>query len=114
GLSSVVVVVLDIGVQLNHPDLNIAATNSDWTGQGSGGYPVNSCDNHGTACAGCISGIINNSLGVARIGISTVPCDGTWSGAISNTVNALNWAQTNGYRVTSNSNSYGSTSATLD
>ncbi len=80
---------------------------------------------HGRACAGCIAGIINNSLGVvgiapsckvasARIGISNSPCDGTWNGAISNSINALNWAQTNAYRVTSNSNAYGSTSGALD
>jgi subtilisin family serine protease len=125
GSSSVTVAIFDIGVQLNHPDLNIAAVNADFTGQGGGGAPVNSCDKHGTACASCVSGIINNGIGVvgiapscraasARIGVSTIPCDGTWSGSLSNTVNALSWCQTNGYRVTSNSNSYGSTSAAVD
>jgi subtilisin family serine protease len=124
GSSSIVVMVIDIGVQLNHPDLNTVA-GFDFTGQGSGGNPFNSCDKHGTACAGCISARINNSIGVAgvaadcrvasaRVGISTIPCDGTWSGAISNTINALNTAATNGYRVTSNSNAYGSTSGALD
>jgi hypothetical protein len=125
GSSSVVVTVIDIGVQLNHPDLNIFTSNSDWTGQAGGGYPVNSCDNHGTACAGCVSAIINNSIGVtgiapgckvasARTFISNVPCDGSWTSQASWTVNAVNWAQSIGSRVTSNSNGYGFTSATID
>jgi subtilisin family serine protease len=125
GSSAVTVAIFDIGVQLNHPDLGIAATNADFTGQGSGGSPVNACDNHGTACASCVSSLINNTIGTAgiapncrsasaRIGVSTVPCNGTWGGAISNSINALSWCQTNGYRVTSNSNSYGGTSAALE
>ncbi|MCX5691786.1 MAG: S8 family serine peptidase, partial [Planctomycetota bacterium] len=125
GSASVTVAIFDIGVQLNHPDIGMAAVSADFTGTGGGGAPGNACDNHGTACASCVSGIINNGIGItgiapgcrtasARIGVSIIPCDGRWNGALSNTVNALAWCQTNGYRVTSNSNSYGGTSAAVD
>jgi subtilisin family serine protease len=124
GSSSVVVMVIDVGVQMNHPDLNLAA-GSDFTGNGSAGNPGNACDKHGTACAGCISARTNNAVGIAGVAggcrvasarcfVSNLACDGTWSASYSWTVDALNWAATNGYRVTSNSNGYGSTSATID
>src|SRR6185295_173715 len=63
GRSTVITVILDIGVQLNHPDLNVYGGN-DLTGNGTGGYPGNSCDNHGTAVASCVSGRFNNATGV--------------------------------------------------
>jgi subtilisin family serine protease len=124
GDSSIIVAVLDNGVQLAHPDLNMYPTGFDSTGEAGGGNPVNACDNHGTPVAGCISAIINNSLGVtgvapgcrsasARPFISTVPCDGSWSSIASWTVDALTWADSIGARVTNNSNGYGFTSSAI-
>ncbi len=125
GSSSIVVVVIDSGIELTHPDLNLGPSHTDWTGQGTGGAPFNSCDNHGTAVAGCISGRINNSIGgtgiapgcrvaSARPFVPNNPCDGGWTSQAAWTVNAVNWAQTIGARVTNNSNGYGFTSAAID
>ncbi|MGB2985717.1 MAG: S8 family serine peptidase, partial [Phycisphaerae bacterium] len=172
GDPDIIVVVMDDGVQQDHPDINRRA-GADFTGSGSGGDPVNVCDNHGTAVAGCASAIINNSLcttGIApgarvasaKWAISYVYCQGgpvhgdacetdanchvcvegpmagseciddgdcpggtcnkdgtcTMCGTALNAdlnwlVNALNWAQTIGARVTNSSFSTGSPWPTL-
>jgi hypothetical protein len=125
GSASVIVGVMDIGVQPDHPDLNLAP-GGDFTGSPAlAGAPANACDKHGTAVAGCIAARINNALGVCgvapacrvsslRIGVSNSPCDGTWNGFLSWSADALNFAQANGHRVTNNSNAYGGTSATVE
>jgi len=126
GTAGVLIAVLDDGVQQDHPDIN-QLPGADFTGQGGGGAPVNACDDHGTAVAGCISAIINNGLGTvgtaptcrsisARTVISTVtvPCTPAGTVQASWTVNALAFAQNQGARVTNNSNGYGFTSAAID
>ncbi|MEM7260542.1 MAG: S8 family serine peptidase [Planctomycetota bacterium] len=110
GVSTVVVVVLDDGAQMGHPDLN-ALAGQDFTtgGTGTGGEPGNSCDNHGTAVAGCIAAKINNSIGVvgvapdcrvrsAKIGDSDLgsPCPNTFNMFDSWFVSALGWSQSVG------------------
>jgi len=123
GDASIKVLVLETGIQLDHPDLNIAA-GADFTDAGGDGNPQNACDNHGTAVAGCISAIINNALGTvgvapdckvlsARVGVATVPCDGTFSADYSWIASGLYWGRNEGARVSNNSNSYGSSSATV-
>src|SRR5574341_819801 len=88
------------------------------------GDPANECDNHGTAVAGCVSAIINNSLGTvgiapnckavsARTFVSNIPCNGGWSSTAIWTVNALAWAESHGVWVTNNSNYYGFTSSSI-
>jgi len=127
GSSAIRVLVFETGIQPNHPDINQLAGRDFSTGVVNGvvgGGPSNSCDNHGTAVAGCISGIINNSLGTvgvapeckvvsAKVGTSVVPCNGSWQGQTSWTVNAINWSIANGVRVTNNSNDYGTDSAAM-
>ncbi|MFZ4428985.1 MAG: S8 family serine peptidase [Phycisphaerales bacterium] len=124
GSASVIVMVIDVGVQMNHPDLTLWG-GADFTGNGTAGNPGNACDRHGTPCAGNISARTNNGIGVAgtaggcrvasaRCFVSNLSCDGTWSANYSWTVDALNWAAANGMRVTSNSNGYGGTSAAMD
>ncbi|MCC6323112.1 MAG: S8 family serine peptidase [Phycisphaerales bacterium] len=124
GSSAIIDVVIDVGVDMTHPDLNLGP-GADFTGNGTAGDPGNSCDHHGTAVAGCISARINNSLGVvgaapgcrvasARCFVSTIPCSGSWNASGSWTVDALNWAQSIGARVTNNSNGYGFTSGAID
>lgn len=123
GDSSIKVVILDDGVEQDHPDIN-QLSGWDFTGQGTGGGPGNQCDNHGTAVAGCVSAIINNSTGVvgvapdckvmsARYTISNIgsPCPNSGIYQVSWLVSALDWAQTNGARVTNNSNSIGYSSS---
>jgi len=123
GSSSIEVAVLDLGVQLNHPDLAANLIDGyDATGNGTGGGPLNSCDNHGTEVAGCIVALTNNSLGVAsvapgcrvqpiKIGVANVPCNGYFSALDSYLVNGLDWARTQGARVTNSSFGWGVSSA---
>ncbi|EDY84357.1 peptidase families S8 and S53 domain protein [Verrucomicrobiia bacterium DG1235] len=127
GSSSVIAVVIDNGIEPNHPDLN------QWTGNGkdftpeSGinpqGGPVTSNDNHGTAVAGYISGKMNNGIGAAGIapGVQVASArphyngqpNGSFSTSYSWVVNAINWTETIGAKVTVNSNSYGSVSSSV-
>lgn len=124
GDPGVKVVVLDTGVQQDHPDIN-QVPGADFTGGGTGGGPGNACEAHGTAVAGCVSAIINNGIGVVGAApgckvasarpfvANTSVCDGSWLGGSSETVAALNWAQTIGAKVTNNSNYYGFTSSAI-
>ncbi|MCH7591151.1 MAG: S8 family serine peptidase, partial [Planctomycetes bacterium] len=126
GDPSIIVVIIDTGVQQDHPDIN-QMTGTDTTSDAStDGGPVNACDNHGTAVAGCVSATINNNLGTvgvapdclaasARSFISTLDCSGTWNAQWSWTVDTLAWAESVGAKVTNNSNiySYGNPSAAI-
>jgi subtilisin family serine protease len=124
GSPAVKILVIDTGVQMNHPDL-AGVIGADFTGQAGGGAPVNVCDVHGTAVAGCVGATLGNGLGTvgvapdcrllsARTFVSTNPCSGGWTSYASWTVAALVWAQFQGARVTNNSNEYGFTSAAID
>ena len=124
GAPSIIVAILDTGVQLDHPDLNLYTPGFDATGQGGGGGPVNACDNHGTEVAGCVSGIMNNNLGIvgvapgvrsapARVFISNPTCDNSVTGQTSWIVNALAWAEGIGARITNSSWTLGTKSPSL-
>lgn len=128
GSPNIRVMIFETGVQMNHPDLNMAEER-DFTTGAVNGIPgsglLNACDNHGTCVAGVISGKINNSMGTvglsplspvvsAKVGSANVPCNGTWFGQTSWTINALNWAVSNNIRVTNNSNNYGFYSNSLN
>jgi subtilisin family serine protease len=125
GDPGVKVVVIDSGVQQDHPDLNQVG-GGDFTSEGPGdGGPVNACDDHGTAVAGCVSAVIDNGLGTvgvapgcrsasARTFITDTASCNTWSSFSSWTVDALAWAQSIGAKVTCNSNMYGFTSSAID
>ncbi len=66
------VLILDDGVQVNHPDLNYDTrfgknfTSFPPDGDGS---PVSPNDRHGTAVAGVVAARTNNALGVAGVGL---------------------------------------------
>jgi thermitase len=64
GDPNVVVAVLDQGVELGHPDLNLWPVSYSSITHTNNGGPVG---NHGTACAGIISAKIGNAQGVAGL-----------------------------------------------
>ncbi|TLY32678.1 MAG: hypothetical protein E6K56_02590, partial [Ignavibacteria bacterium] len=124
GDTSVKIMIIDCGVQQNHPDIH-QLPGVDFTGQGGGGGPVNSCDNHGTAVAGCASATINNGIGItgiapncyvvsARCNIANSACDNSFTNQFSWVVNALAYAASHGIRITNNSNAYFTTSSAMD
>lgn len=127
GDETVIVVVIDTGVQQDHPDIHQIPgtdTTDDPASVGDGG-PVNACDNHGTVVAGCASAIMNNATGTAGIApgcvvasartfISNLTCNLSWTTQISWTVESLAWAESIGARVTNNSNFYGFMSSTIE
>lgn len=118
GDADVIVAVLDVGVEQDHPDI-AQVPGEDFVFEGSGGDAFNACDNHGTAVAGCISGILDNGLGgtgaapgcrvasARAFAADTFWCDGSWWTYIESTAEALAWADSIGARVSNNSNFYG-------
>ncbi len=124
GSTSVKILVIDVGVQQDHPDIHQLA-GADMTGDGGGGGPMNACDKHGTAVAGCISARIDNDTGTvgiapncyvlsARTFRSNLSCDGSWSSFNSWTVDALTWGEAQGARVSNNSNAYAAPSDVIN
>lgn len=127
GDSSIVVVVLDTGVEQNHPDIN-QIPGQDFTGSGGGGGPVSAGDCHGTAVAGCVSAILNNGIGTVGVApgsriasakvITTSNTGGcnptTVSISSSGLINALEWADDIGARVTCSSFSTSESDALTD
>ena len=117
GSPSVIVLILDAGVQQDHPDIN-QVTGKDFTTDAASnpnGGPFGVYDNHGTWVAGCISGRINNGLGSTGIApgvkVASARCyitqaDGSFFFQPSWVVDALNWGQSIGARVSNNSNTY--------
>lgn len=117
GDPSIIVVVIDVGVQHDHPDIN-QILGSDHTGIHSSpegdGRPGHECDIHGTAVAGVVSAIANNSIGTtgvapnvkiasARAGVSGLSCSGQIVIESQWVVDALAWAESTGANVTNNS-----------
>ena len=125
GDSSVLITIIDVGVQQDHPDLNLIlgvdVTNQPGTGDGG---PQNAFDNHGTPVAGCATAIINNMVGVSGVApdcrsfsvrtMVTIDGLGTWNSTASWTVDALVAAQGIGSRITNNSNWYGFSSFAIN
>jgi len=66
GDPSVLVAVIDTGIDWNHPDLaaNYVALGNDWVNDDPD--PMDD-EGHGTHCAGIIAAVINNSIGVAGL-----------------------------------------------
>jgi subtilisin family serine protease len=123
GSDTVRVVILDTGVQQDHPDIHQVAGTDTTTDAGNGG-PLNSFDNHGTPVGGCVAATIDNALGTVGIAPGCVVASartfigvnasGSWTSQASWTVASLSWAQSIGARVTNNSNYYGFQSSTID
>jgi len=124
GDPSIIVVVIDTGVEQTHPDIHQLTPGTDTTSDPStDGGPVNVFDNHGTAVAGCVSATINNALGTVGIApgcrstsartFISINSSGNWTSSASWTVDSLSWADSIGARVSNNSNQYGFTSSAI-
>lgn len=123
GSSTVKVAIIDEGVDLLHPDLAAnLLPGYDATQQGSAGAPQGN-DAHGTNCAGIVSAVGNNNLGIAGIAYSSkiVPVriaygyGSYWATTTAWIADGLNWAwQTGGADVLSNSWGGGSPSTLIN
>ncbi|MFC1452190.1 S8 family serine peptidase [Verrucomicrobiota bacterium] len=94
-----VVAIIDDGVDLTHPDLNLVRS-YDFNGTPDQGFPR---DSHGTACAGEAGAISNNAVGVIgtapAVRIMPVYRGSTWA----DFADAIDVAVAHGARVLSNS-----------
>ena len=107
GSPNIRVAVLDVGVDLNHPDLvnRIFLPGFDATGNNSGGAPINNTGDfaHGTACSGIVAAQANNNRGIAGVAydcrilpVRIATTSGNWT--LTETqfiVNGINWARQN-------------------
>ena len=127
--SSVIVAVVDTGVNYNHQDIignlwvrnsSASATNFRYGMRASGGViSGNPLDDqgHGSNCAGIIGAVGNNSTGVSGVTWATkimacknlfLTSDGRASGSGSDMILCLEWARTNGAHIVSLSQGGGS------
>lgn len=122
GSRSVIVLILDDGVQRNHPDLHVSHAR-DFTTAGGDGGPVSSNDNHGTSVAGCAAGLANNGRGstgsapgtsIASAKIYSPDSSGRFYRMDSWVVAALDWGRSIGARVSNSSWGGGSPSSAID
>jgi len=111
GSASVIIAILDSGVDTSHPDLRLVPgydtyDNDDNVNPSGVGYA------HGTACAGIAAARGNNNLGVIGIagGCSIMPLKISGATMFSSVVviNAITWATDHGAHIISMSFTFGS------
>lgn len=106
GNNSIIIAVLDHGVELNHPDLtNMYPLSYDTE---SGTSPSKVLGNHGTACAGIIGANGNNNIGISGIAPNCpiMSISNSLVGSINSQqkrADGINFAWINGASVISNS-----------
>ena len=111
GTPNVIVAMIDRGIKIDHPDL----AQNIWSGVGYNFFNntnIITPENHGTATAGIVGAITNNTIGVSGIaggngnantGIRLMSCQ-TFSGSSNGGfAEALIWAADNGACIASNS-----------
>ncbi|MGD9689829.1 MAG: S8 family serine peptidase [Phycisphaerales bacterium] len=129
GTSTVRVLIMDSGTQSTHPDLNWVNGRDFTTGAvaGVGTGDPGTCDDHGTAVAGCAAATMQNSVDTAgtagscsvlgaKIGDqATGPCSSSFAAYSSAwVVNALDWGRDNNARVSNASFGVGQNDAIED
>lgn len=114
--NGVKVAVIDQGFERNHPDLNSNNAGSGYDPQTGGSSSV--YGGHGTACAGIIGAVRDNSIGISGIApqadLSSVSVSFSGLNITQNLANGIMWAADNGAAVISNSWSGGSPNAMID
>jgi len=106
GNSSVIVAVIDTGIDWNHPDLaaNYVAFGYDWVNNDTD--PMDD-HGHGTHCAGIIAATINNSIGIAGLAqvriMAEKALDENGKGYEDDLANAIIHAVDQGANILSNS-----------
>jgi len=139
GSSSIIVGVIDTGIDYNHPDLaaniwrntrEVAGNGVDDDGNGyrddTQGWDFANNDNnpmddngHGTHVAGTIGAVGNNGVGVAGVAwnVKLMPLKflaANGSGTVSAAISAINYAVRNGAKILNNSWGGGGYSSALD
>jgi subtilisin family serine protease len=112
GSSSVIIAIMDEGVDLTHEDLSAKLVGGyDATGGGSGGGPSGN-DAHGTGAAGIVAAASNNTIGIAGVcqNCSIMPVRiaydngmGEWVTSDSWIANGMTWAYQHGAWILNNS-----------
>jgi len=119
--SGVKIAIIDEGVDLTHPDLTANLISGyDATGGNSNGAPSNN-DAHGTSCAGIVSAVANNNVGIAGIAYNAkiIPVriahsnSAGWVTDNNKLANGITWAYQNGADILSNSWGGGSPSTAI-
>lgn len=105
GSSSVLIAIIDTGVDQGHPDLN-QVTGYDFGDNDSNPDDNSSGGGHGTACAGVAASLANNGIGAAGIaaGCRIMPlkvADSAGSMYFSAIINAIYYAADNGADIIS-------------
>ncbi len=123
GDEDVIVVVIDVGVQQDHPDIHQIPGTDVTSDASSSGDPVNPFDRHGTAVAGAITATIDNGLGMVGVAPGCVSASartfisidekGRWVTETGWSVDSLVWAESIEARITNNSNFYGFQSSAI-
>ncbi len=116
GAASVIVAVVDTGVQATHPDLNGRVTGAACSPKA---VPTQDDNGHGTFVAGVIAASTDNAVGIASVGrgssiLSVKALDSSGSGTSVDIVNAVNCAVSSGARVINLSIEAPGTSQVLD
>ena len=106
GDPSVLVAVIDTGIDYYHPDLaaNYVALGYDWVNNDTD--PIDD-DGHGTHCAGIMAAVINNSIGIAGLAQVRIMAEKALneygSGYVDDLANAIIHAVDQGADILSNS-----------
>ncbi len=100
GRSSVIVAVIDDGVETTHEDLaaNIVA-GYDYRDNDNNPNPADDDDYHGTPVAGCVGAVGNNGLGVAGVSWNARIMPIRFDYDVATHVQALQFAKANGAKI---------------
>lgn len=106
GNPGIVIAVVDTGIDLQHPDLDLVAGTDVAGGSGSPGYQYPSIEKHSTAVSGMAAALGNNGLGVSGVcqSCKVMPIRFLAPGAtLADEAQAFNFARIHGAHIINNS-----------